>query len=123
MKKNNYILLLLVYSLFSCGEKEELPKGVLSETAMVNLMVDMEIAQATLKFEHASEGINPNYTKAYMQVCQSNNITLEQFNINLDYYCSEPIKMRQVYDEVIVRLSEKQGELNEDYIKQSKTIQ
>lgn len=75
-------------------------------------MVDMEIAQATLKYEAASEGKPPNYTKAFKMVCDSNNITLEELDKNLTYYCAEPIKMRQVYDEVIVKLSEQQAKLS-----------
>ena len=102
--------------LTSCQSDIELPQGVLTEDKMIDLMVDMEIAQATLKFDAASEGLKPNYTKAFTEVFESYSINKKEFNVSLNYYCSEPIKIRIIYDQVIVKLSEKQGELVEEFL-------
>ncbi len=116
MNKITLILFLIIFLLTSCGADKELPQGVLPEDKMVDLMVEMEIVQATLKYDAASEGLNPNYTKAYNKVFESYNIDKKGFNISLDYYCSEPLKVRKIYDKVIVKLSENQGTLNKEFI-------
>lgn len=103
--------ILIVITIISCSAKEELPKGIFTETKMVDLMVDIELAQAKVKFESASEGKRPEYAKEYEMVYKKHQLTKETFLENVEYYCSEPIKMRQVYDEVIIKLSEEQAEL------------
>ena len=47
---------------------------------MVDLMVDVEIAQAKLKFEFASEGKTPNYTEEYSRVFQKHKLTKNKKN-------------------------------------------
>ncbi|MDF1672539.1 MAG: DUF4296 domain-containing protein [Vicingaceae bacterium] len=116
MNKITLILFLIIFLLASCGDDKELPKGVLPEDKMVDLMVELEIVQATLKYDAASEGLNPNYTKEYNKVFESYNINKKGFNISLDYYCSEPLKVKNIYDKVIVKLSENQGKLNKEFI-------
>lgn len=116
MNKITLILFSTILWLASCGADTELPIGVLPEDKMVDVMVEMEIVQATLKYDAASEGINPNYSKAFNDVFESYNIDKKGFNISLDYYCSEPLKVRKIYDKVIVKLSENQGKLNKAYI-------
>ena len=115
MKKSTLILFIL--SLVSCQLDDKLTPGVLSEEKMVELMVEMEIAQATLKFDAASEGLKPNYTEAFNKVFEVYSLDNNTFYISLDYYCSEPIKIRKIYDKVIVKLSENQGKLNEDFLR------
>lgn len=114
MNKITFILFLLIIA--SCKSDNELPAGVLPEDKMVDLMVEMEIIQATLKYDAASEGLNPNYIKAFNKVFESYNIDKDGFNNSMDYYCSEPLKVRKIYDKVIVKLSENQGQLNKDFI-------
>ena len=55
MKKSTFIIIFLTLLLTSCQSDIELPHGVLTEDKMIDLMVDLEIAQATLKFDAASE--------------------------------------------------------------------
>ena len=67
MKKIHFIYLVLIVFI-SCSSSEELPVGILNQEEMVNLLVDVEIAQAKMKFEVASEGKKPNYIEEYNAV-------------------------------------------------------
>lgn len=112
MMKKIYLITIILATFLSCSTEKELPEGILNKEQMVDLMVDVEIAQAKLKFEFASEGKTPNYTEEYSRVFQKHKLTKNRFIQNVDYYCSEPMLMRKVYDKVIVELTEKQAELN-----------
>lgn len=116
MKEKNYILILIFVSLFACKSKVDLPAGILPKDKMITLLVDMEVTQATLKYDAASEGIKPNYTKAFEEIYQKHNINKDLFNTNLNYYCSEPLKMRKLYDKVLIKLSEQQASLSKTYL-------
>lgn len=116
MKKNNYILYFIFICFFACKAEPELPKGILTEDKMIDLLVDMEVVQATLKYDAASERIKPNYTLAFEEVYQKHHLNKELFDTNLNFYCAEPLKMRKVYDKVLVKLSEQQAELSNMYI-------
>ena len=110
MKKIHFIYLVLIVFI-SCSSSEELPVGILNQEEMVNLLVDVEIAQAKMKFEVASEGKKPNYIEEYNAVYKKHNLTKDQFLNNINYYCSDPLEMRKVYDKVIIRLTEQQAAL------------
>lgn len=119
MKKNLYIItLFLLLNACSSGD-DKFPDGMLTDDKMVALMVDIEIAQAKVKFESASEGIKPNYAKAYEGVYKKHQLSKSEFFNNIEYYCSEPVKMKGIYDEVIVRLTQLQADLNKKQFNQN----
>ena len=111
MMKKKYLIYSILIAFYSCSTNNELPSGILNQEQMVNLLVDVEIAQAKMKFEVASEGKKPNYVEAYNNLYKKHNLTKDQFLNNINYYCSDPMEMRKVYDKVIIRLSEQQAAL------------
>lgn len=96
--------------LSSCSNKEELPKDVLPQEDLVNIIVEVEMAQALLKLKFNTTDTIINQKEIFDDVFNKMNTTKEQFNASLNYYCQTPKELEVVYERVIVKLSEKQAE-------------
>lgn len=116
------IISLIIVSLISCKEEEKIPADILDEAQMIDVLVEMELAQATMKFEMITDMAKPNYKGKFSEVYQKFDISEEQFHLNLDYYCAEPLKMKNLYENVIVELSERQANITSS-IQEKKALQ
>lgn len=108
--------------LFSCKQEETIPDYVISEQEMVNVLVDVELTQAEIKFSLSSEELKMDYNKKFEKVFDKHKLTQETFNKNLEYYCRNPLVMKDLYDQVIVRLSEDQASLEDDFVSSNDSI-
>lgn len=99
--------------LWSCGEEEVIPEGIIPETQLVQLLADMEVAQAQVKYTMANQnnGLQANM-HYYEEVLGNYQLNQEEFNRNLAYYSHQPGKMQEIYIRVIAILSEKQAKLD-----------
>lgn len=106
-----FILYFLLFTIFfSCTNEEKIPDYVISEDKMVEVLVDMELKQAEIKYKIAQgDSTVKNYTPEFEKTLKNHNLTFKQFNKNLDYYCSKPLIMQELYIQVIELLSEKQS--------------
>jgi hypothetical protein len=112
------ICFLIGFAMLSCSEKSVAPDNIWAEDKMIDVLVDMELAQATVKLNSATQNSKQDYKVEFEKVYTKYNITQEEFNENIEYYCQLPLNTRQMYDSVIVRLSEQQAELNKARIKE-----
>ena len=108
MKK--LVLYLFLIGLLSCAEDTDIPKHVISEDKMVAVLVDMELTQAEIKYDmaYSKATVNGHHHK-FEKTLSKHNLTFDSFNLNIDYYCSKPLLMQEIYIKVIEVLSEKQS--------------
>lgn len=81
---------------------------------MVQLLADMEIAQAQAKYTMANQnnGLEANM-HYYDDVLTRYQLSQEEFNQNLVFYAHKPGKMQEIYIQVIEKLSEEQAKLDQ----------
>ena len=97
----------------SCVRKEEqLPKDVISEDKMVDVITEIELTQALVKLKFSNRDSTINQQELFNQVYTDFNITEEKFNNSLSYYCQSPEVIENIYMGVINKLSEKQAQNN-----------
>lgn len=114
MKKNSfYIILLFLMTFFSCQQEIAVPDYIIAEEEMVELLVEIELVQAEVKYSVSSDTRKDGFNKEFDEVFSKYGLTRELFNKNLEYYCKDPLIVKDLYDKVIVRLSEKQAHLND----------
>lgn len=124
MKCFVYVLLLVpLLMINSCSSKEEekkfeLIEGIIPEETMINLLVDIHIAEATIKqgkndnrIRHLPIKKKGNVNVFYYSIFKKYKIDRDIFVESIDYYSQYPEKFEEIYTEVINRLSETQSEL------------
>jgi len=85
------------------------PSGTLSESKMVDVLVDMHITEATVKFgidtiEHTIDTTDAR--NRFAEVFRNHNIKPEEFNTSLNYYLEHVEEMDKIYSDVINKLTE-----------------
>lgn len=111
-------MLPLIFLLQACDEDGSIfssrPDGVLSKKAMISIMVDIHLKEASLRSENRQfvKDEMRNYTRTqYLQVFASHNVKPEDFRKSLDYYLLKVDDLDDIYTGVINRLTEMQSEL------------
>jgi len=94
----------------SCNTKKELPAGVLDQAELINVIIEVELAQALIKLKFNTTDTIINQKEIFDDVFIKMNIAESQFNTSLSYYSQQPKILLEIYEEVIVRLSKKQAE-------------
>lgn len=89
-----YILLLILLS--GCGMR---PWGILSHDEMVNVLLDVHIAEASMKILD-SRAKRIEKQEYYNMVFEKHNTTKEQFDKSLDWYSRHPKNLIAIYDDV-----------------------
>jgi hypothetical protein len=94
----------------SCNNKEELPKDILSQEDLINVIAEMEMTQALIKLKFNTKDTIINQKAIFEDVFIEMNTTEEQFNKSLNYYSQQPKILLEIYEEVIIKLSKQQAE-------------
>jgi len=108
MRKEFYITFFIV-GVLSCQPKSTIPENLISEERLIDVIVEMELAQSLNKvqvLEQDSIELNTLFENIYKE------FEINQFQIdeNLKYYSETPEKMEVIYEKVIEKLTEKQVE-------------
>ena len=116
MKK--WILFCGLFLLLSCNQNSSLmssrPKGVLSKEKMIQLMVDINLAESVIRAAdiQRTRPADSLYQKAqFAAVYQKNGVKPSEFDRSLTYYIEHVDDLNDIYLEVISRLSAKEAEL------------
>jgi hypothetical protein len=106
----NCILLICFLSVFiSCSQDNK--QKIIPRKDLVNLMVDMHIADAiALNYNINEQFGGLDSALLYNTVLNSYGYTKEQFVYTLNYYTKEPEKLTKIYDEVFTILSRRSEE-------------
>lgn len=95
---------------FACKQHVEQPNNLLSEEKMIEVIVDVQLAETIVKLRlNQKDSIAPEMF--YQSVYDKHDITGEVFNENLKFYAQQPEKLETFYTEAINQLSEKQAQI------------
>ena len=116
MKKIIFILILAVFTFFSCGKKKESksnkppPANIINVEEMKSVMVDALLAEASTGIKEMRHGNAMYFSYHYYNyVLKKHHITREQFWKSYFYYAENTGEMEQILTSVIDDLSQKQS--------------
>jgi hypothetical protein len=85
---------------------------VLPADSMIIVLTDLQIVEGAVNVQHRQKlqaGVRSN---AYLEtVLEKHNITLDQVEESMRYYSYHTKELDKIYDQVIINLSKKEGEL------------
>ncbi len=99
-------MLVLVVSLTGCRHK---PSNVLSESELVDLMVDMQLAEAYSEVTNGAHAIGEERWKNGAAVLKAHNVTAEQLDSTLSWYGRNIDDFNKLYDKVDKKLIAKRN--------------
>lgn len=106
-----FVFLCFCCVLFSCSKKEEkIPAGIISEDLMVQVMVDVHLAESRSQYNSSFDDAKKIKQGYYKFIFNKYKITSEQLFKSWTFYAAHPEIFSAVYDEVITELSKKQAE-------------
>jgi hypothetical protein len=104
------LFLVFATTLFACGSDEQtIPEGIIDRGELINIVVDVEVAQALIRFKLSHED-TLNQDQIFNEVYNNHHISQEDFNRSLVFYCKDPKDIEGLYIDVITSLYEKQAE-------------
>ena len=104
-------ILLLSFMFCSCKERKvEVPPGILSKDKMIDVLVDVHLAEAApMNHGITTKELNGIMVGKYDDVMKKHTITFEQFKKSFDYYLQHPDQLDEIYQEVVNRLTALEG--------------
>ena len=92
---------------FSCKETPKpLPSGILDNTKMTEVMVDVQLLEGLIAVRTIEEEqINFYYNATF----EKHGIDKNTFDLNINYYIEHPAELEVIYQDVITELSKKQA--------------
>lgn len=116
MKK--YLFISLLFIAFSCSDGEGLlssrPSGVLSQDDMVEVLIDIHLAESALRVgnvQHISNADSLYQKSQFLEVFRKHDISPDEFRKSIEYYTEHVTLLDAVYAEVIDRLTEMEAAL------------
>lgn len=94
--------------LAACGGR---PKGVLNQSDMTEVLIDMHKADAILADGDGNYGLYSKKAPYYKYVLKKHGITQAVFDSSLVWYTKNPQKFNMVYDDVVTKLTAFQKEI------------
>ncbi len=111
----NRSLLFLFFSIIlnSCaGKQEKIPDGILSKVDMTVVMIDIQMAEATINLSNYGQSNFPSdKQKLFDTIYSKHKISKKKFEESFAYYTAHPEIFEKIYEDVISGLSSKQAEL------------
>ena len=97
----------IVVLFISCKEKPKaLPSGILDNTKMTEVMVDVQLLEGLIAVRTIEEEqINYYYNATF----EKHGIDKNTFDLNIQYYIEHPEELEVIYQDVITELSKKQA--------------
>ncbi len=99
-------ILLLFVVLHACKGNEPPPEGILSEEKMVELLVDIHLAEGIKQTgETTLDRTHLQISDMYQAVFDHHGITEEKFRESFEWYARRELLFDRVYEKVIERLN------------------
>lgn len=105
------ILLAILALINSCKKR---PSEVLDEKAMVNLLADMQIAEAYETIKNGGRGNSSNNDKTGERILSENNVTQEEFDSTLSWYGRNLDDYRDLFDKVDLEIAKRQEKIEKE---------
>ena len=113
MKTVFFCLTVVVLSFsLSCGNSQSVDASeIVPREEMIEILTDIQIFESVnqIRKDRSKEGFE--LYRAYKWVFEQHDITEEIFRRSLEHYAEDPIDFEAIYDEVMIRISEKQAEV------------
>lgn len=96
-----YFLIVTALVLFSCGGKDQLPKGVLPKEQMEKVLWDIARADELVSYQYSKDSSVNRFQKSvelYRQVFRIHKTNEEQFRNSFQYYQNHPQQLKPVFD-------------------------
>jgi len=107
MKIYKIILIVTILFSLSCKKKETIPEGVLGKDKMVDLLIDIHLAEAVYSKRYQLDLSERNFSEdLYLSVCEKNDIDPERLEKSIFYYGKHPDQYEEIYDQVLNKLNE-----------------
>lgn len=100
----SFFMLFLVFSCQKPADSEK-PKDLLGEQQMINVLVDLHMADAYLNYPRQDNAKPYEPEGFYKKVFEKNHTTKEGFKNSLKYYGKNPAKIDSLYDQTIEKLN------------------
>ncbi len=120
-----FIILLAIFSVSCNSLLKSTPSGLLSESKMTDVLVDMHLTEATLRAANDSISRLNDTTDLrirFSEVFRKNDVTPDEFNVSLNYYLEQIDVLDKIYSEVIIRLTEIEATLQQQSNKQNRAF-
>lgn len=112
MKKTLFILVSAIILLMTgCGDKHQIPEGVIPREEMIDIIVDawiMESGIHTMIKEY--ERLDSASVTLYAEFFETHHISKEQFVQSIEYYTNEEKASENFIKECVQRLEERKDE-------------
>lgn len=111
--RNAFLILIIAVFAFTACENEIIPKPehLIKEKQMINMLVDVHLADATYNhFRYDSTMLNNTSENFYYSVLDKYEVPDSVFEKSLVYYASYPKDFEKMYRKVMSRLSELEQE-------------
>lgn len=107
MLRRTLVVLLLLAGLCACGKKDKVkvPKPLLSEQQMIEVLSDVYVVEAMLNQKKAvGQPVDSLSNAYYGQLFEHYGITDSIFEANMTYYAYSPDVLERIMDSVVGRL-------------------
>jgi hypothetical protein len=111
MKVTFIYIIILVGLITSCDSRYEAVPNLIERDKMVAVISEIELTQALIKLKLSNKD-TVNLQELYNQTYETFNISEEQFNNSLAFYCKTPKETEGLYTDAIALLSAKQVQKN-----------
>jgi hypothetical protein len=110
----SFLLIASLLILISCNsKKDEIPNGILTKDEMISILIDVQLADATVNLSNYGQANFPNdKQKLFALIYSKHKVSKKKFEDSFVYYTNHPETFEKIYDEVINGLSRKQAELS-----------
>jgi hypothetical protein len=99
--------------LFACGNKVDIPSGILPDSTMEKILVEFVIIDAARNI--SLNGVNiPKFRSElfYEATLKKMKIKRETFNNSLQFYGQHPELLQKIYENAQIELTKRQAALN-----------
>ncbi len=110
--KQAIIFLFFIFLATQCSER---PSYKIEDKKMINMLVDIHIADVMYKIKTLPPRYEQSDTALYTDIFDKYNVSKKQFDTTMNYYITHnPKKLNVIYDSVINRLSWIEGEIEKE---------
>lgn len=111
--KNLFLLFAVVLVLFaSCSSGSEKPENLLSKETMIQVMADMQLAEAKVKnIRVSTDSARHVYSIYELQILDAHGIDPEQYKSSYQYYLDSYDEMAEIHTALIDTLNQRQSQI------------
>lgn len=111
--KNLFLLFAVVLIvLSSCSSGSKKPENLLSKETMIQVMADMQLAEAKVKnLRVSTDSARQVYSIYELQILEEREIEPEQYKVSYQYYLNSYEEMQEIHTALIDTLNQRQSQI------------